>query len=211
MPPFLNLTVCQRNLSRISYFFLPSLISQRQAIVIASRQSKMCRAWIILVSSFQQFKRYICIFYWLLKQEFGKRNTNAFPHATFFLKGNFFVFCSILNMASHNNAIWYTDLDGFLEHSPSGGSLYYKGPPLQMIILGFFCPPHTGDSMGKGRMYILFHSSNNSARAKTTQMSVSVSKESQNEVCYVFFYLNSLLREPAPFPTFSFAPTPRML
>ena len=27
--------------------------------------------------------------------------------------------------------------DGFLEHPPSGGSLYYKGPTLQKIILGF--------------------------------------------------------------------------
>ena len=29
-----------------------------------------------------------------------------------------------LNTATHNNASWYTDLDGFLEHSPSKGSLY---------------------------------------------------------------------------------------
>ena len=42
-----------------------------------------------------------------------------------------------LNAASHNNASWCTDTDGFLEHSPSGGSLYYKGPTLQRIILGF--------------------------------------------------------------------------
>ena len=33
-----------------------------------------------------------------------------------------------LNTASHNNTSWYTDTDGFLEHSPSRGSLYYKGP-----------------------------------------------------------------------------------
>ena len=38
------------------------------------------------------------------------------------------------NEASHNNTSWYTDTDGFLEHSPSGGSLYYKGPTLQKII-----------------------------------------------------------------------------
>ena len=38
------------------------------------------------------------------------------------------------NAASHNNAGWYTDTDGLLEHSPSGGSLYYKGPALQKII-----------------------------------------------------------------------------
>ena len=41
------------------------------------------------------------------------------------------------NAASHNNAIWYTDTGGFLEHSLSGGSLYYKGPILQKIILVF--------------------------------------------------------------------------
>ena len=39
------------------------------------------------------------------------------------------------NAGSHNNASWCTDTDGFLEHSPSGGSLYYKGPTLQKIIL----------------------------------------------------------------------------
>ena len=33
------------------------------------------------------------------------------------------------------NASWYTDADGFLEHSPGGGSLLYKGPALQKIIL----------------------------------------------------------------------------
>ena len=39
--------------------------------------------------------------------------------------------------ASHNNASWYTNTDGFLEHSPSGGEythLYYKGPTIQKII-----------------------------------------------------------------------------
>ena len=39
------------------------------------------------------------------------------------------------NAASHNNPSWYTDTDGFLKHSPRGGSLYYKGPALQKIIL----------------------------------------------------------------------------
>ena len=39
------------------------------------------------------------------------------------------------NIASHNDASWYTDADGFLEHSPSGRSLYYKGPALQKVIL----------------------------------------------------------------------------
>ena len=33
------------------------------------------------------------------------------------------------NAASHNNTSWYTDTDGVLEHSPSGGSLYYRGLP----------------------------------------------------------------------------------
>ena len=41
------------------------------------------------------------------------------------------------NAASHN-AKWYTDTDGFLEHSPSGESLYHKGPALQKIILVFW-------------------------------------------------------------------------
>ena len=43
----------------------------------------------------------------------------------------------MLNTASHNNASWCTDTDGFLEYSPSRGSLYYKGPALQKIIC--FC------------------------------------------------------------------------
>ena len=42
------------------------------------------------------------------------------------------------NAASHNNASWYTDTDGFLEHSPS---LYYKEPALQKIIPGFLGVP----------------------------------------------------------------------
>ena len=44
-----------------------------------------------------------------------------------------------LNAASHNSASWHTDTDGLLEHSPSRGSLYYKGPTLQKII------PFSGD------------------------------------------------------------------
>ena len=32
---------------------------------------------------------------------------------------------------------WCTDTDGLLEHTPSVGSLYYKGPALQKVILGF--------------------------------------------------------------------------
>ena len=39
-----------------------------------------------------------------------------------------------LNTASDNTASWYTDTDGLLEHSPNGGSLYYKEPALQKII-----------------------------------------------------------------------------
>ena len=41
------------------------------------------------------------------------------------------------NTASHNNASWYSDTDGFLEHSPIGGNLYYKEPTFQKIILFF--------------------------------------------------------------------------
>ena len=36
---------------------------------------------------------------------------------------------------------WYTDTDGFLEHSPSGGGLNYKGPALQKTIPGFLGSP----------------------------------------------------------------------
>ena len=46
------------------------------------------------------------------------------------------------HIASHSNASWHTDTDGFLEHSPSRGCLYYKGPALQKIILFFGVPPH---------------------------------------------------------------------
>ena len=38
-----------------------------------------------------------------------------------------------LNSASDNNAS-YTNTSVFLEHSPSGGSLYYKEPALQKTI-----------------------------------------------------------------------------
>ena len=40
------------------------------------------------------------------------------------------------------NTSWYTDTDEFLEHSPIGGSLYYKGPTLQKIIPFFLPLPH---------------------------------------------------------------------
>ena len=43
--------------------------------------------------------------------------------------------------ASHSNASWYTDTGGFLEHSPSRGSLYNKGPAFQKIILFFGVSP----------------------------------------------------------------------
>ena len=45
------------------------------------------------------------------------------------------------NAASHNNASWYTDTDGFLEHSPSGRSLYYHDPSLKIILVIFLDPP----------------------------------------------------------------------
>ena len=45
------------------------------------------------------------------------------------------------NAASHNKANLYTHTSGFLEHSLSGGSLYYKGPALQKIIPGLFGSP----------------------------------------------------------------------
>ena len=41
------------------------------------------------------------------------------------------------NTTSHNKTSANTDTAGLLEHSSSGGSLYYKGPALQKIILGF--------------------------------------------------------------------------
>ena len=40
-----------------------------------------------------------------------------------------------------NNASGYTDTDGFLEHSPSGRSLHYKGLALQKVILFVLGPP----------------------------------------------------------------------
>ena len=53
-------------------------------------------------------------------------------------------------MASHNNARWYSDADGFLEHSPSGGNLYYQGLTLQKIIR-FWGVPHVFVQMVLGR------------------------------------------------------------
>ena len=43
--------------------------------------------------------------------------------------------------ASHNNASWYTGTDGFLEYTPSGESLNYKGPALLKIIPDFWGSP----------------------------------------------------------------------
>ena len=40
------------------------------------------------------------------------------------------------NTTSRNHASWYTDTDGFLEHSPSTDSLYYKKAPSE-YYLGF--------------------------------------------------------------------------
>ena len=45
------------------------------------------------------------------------------------------------SIASHNNTSWHTDTDRFVEHSLCRGSLYYKGPALQKIILGFWGSP----------------------------------------------------------------------
>ena len=50
------------------------------------------------------------------------------------------------NAASHNNASWYTDTDGFQENSPSKGSLKPVLQGIQKIILDFWgkgrVPPH---------------------------------------------------------------------
>ena len=45
-----------------------------------------------------------------------------------------------LHSAPPNNTSWYTDSNGFLKHSRSGGSLYYKGPSLQKVIQCFRYP-----------------------------------------------------------------------
>ena len=41
------------------------------------------------------------------------------------------------NGASHNNASWHTDTDGFPEYSLNRESLYYKWPAPEKIILLF--------------------------------------------------------------------------
>ena len=46
-----------------------------------------------------------------------------------------------MNAASHNNASWYTNTDGLLEHSLRKVSLYHKGPELKKIILFGGDPP----------------------------------------------------------------------
>ena len=45
-----------------------------------------------------------------------------------------------LNTASDNTTSWYSDTDGFLEHSLSRGSLNYEGSALQKVIPGFLGP-----------------------------------------------------------------------
>ena len=45
------------------------------------------------------------------------------------------------NAASHNNTSWHTDTDGLLEHSPSRGSLCYKGLALQKVVPVFCILP----------------------------------------------------------------------
>ena len=46
-----------------------------------------------------------------------------------------------LNTASHNNTSWYTDRDGFLEHTASGEACSTRG----LIV---FCPPEDNSSFG---------------------------------------------------------------
>ena len=66
-----------------------------------------------------------------------------------------------LSAAPHSSASGYTDTDGFLEHSPSGGILYYKGPALQKIIpfwgCFFFCPLHSASLSLAKKHGIAFH------------------------------------------------------
>ena len=45
------------------------------------------------------------------------------------------------NAASHTTTSWCPDTDGFLEHSPSRGSLYFKGSALQKLIPVLGSPP----------------------------------------------------------------------
>ena len=67
-----------------------------------------------------------------------------------------------LNITSHN-ASSYTGTDGFLEHSASGESLYYKGPAIQKITLRVGgVPPltytHThSDSIQHAVVHLVFH------------------------------------------------------
>ena len=44
---------------------------------------------------------------------------------------------------SPDSTSWYTDTDGSLAHSPSGGNQYYKRPTLQKTILFLGVLPHT--------------------------------------------------------------------
>ena len=49
-----------------------------------------------------------------------------------------------LNTASHNNASWYTDTDGFLEHSSSwgGDACTTRGLPSRRYSMFFLISPH---------------------------------------------------------------------
>ena len=53
------------------------------------------------------------------------------------------------NVASHSYTTWHTDIDGFLELSPSGGDLYYNVPALQKMILVFGVPSSTYKTLRK--------------------------------------------------------------
>ena len=57
----------------------------------------------------------------------------GFPSRTFFIQGN--KPTKKPNTDSHNDAIWSTNTDGFLEYSPSKGSLYNERLTCQKIIL----------------------------------------------------------------------------
>ena len=51
-----------------------------------------------------------------------------------------------LSTACHNTTSWYTDTDSFLEHSPSGRSLYYKGPRGMLVCCEAYTLLEEGNS-----------------------------------------------------------------